>query len=71
MAVFGWMILVLCLSAISMLWVALGFQYMGTFNIGGAVNPWQAKVGYLLAWVFFGFLWVVLIQAAPFTIAMK
>lgn len=71
MAVFGWLVLALGLGVISFFWLVLSFQWLGTYNIGGVPNSWRARLGYLLAGVFLGFLWAALMRAAPFSIALK
>jgi divalent metal cation (Fe/Co/Zn/Cd) transporter len=70
-AIVGFVALVIVMIGFSILAAGVGFNMLGRWNIGGRPNTWADR-GVAIAFISLViFLWVKLVQHAPFTITLN
>lgn len=70
-AIVGFAALVIVMIGFSILAAGVAFNMLGRWNIGGRPNTWGDRTVAVLFVSFVIFLWIKLVQHAPFTITLN
>ncbi len=71
LAIIGWFALGIGLCWLSAVTIAIAFNSLGTYNIGGVPNSIGEKIATILWIAFVVFLWYELLIHAPFKFSLK
>lgn len=72
MAVFGWIVCIVIVFYLTIVGVLLGYNFLGTYRLGGKCNTWIERTLYLLLGpASIVGMWYVLYHYSPFTVSLK